>query len=158
MATRTAEMNFTGIFDQASQTFGEAFKAGVKMQEDITDWWVQALDQAGPVQEWQKKSRAIVNEAIPAAQKNAEEWLKVLEENYTRSMELLKKAFNANGAADPADLQGRLRDLWEASLGVLKDNAQALVQANVKMMDLWADVMRKNVTAAVKTATASAKG
>jgi hypothetical protein len=151
MTTKIADSNFTGLFDQAAQTFGDAFKAGVKMQEDVAKWWTETLDQAGPVQEWQKKSRAIVNEAIPAAQKNAEEWVKVLEENYSRSMDLLKKAFSADGAKTPADVQARLTDLWESSLSVLKENAQAMAQANVKVMDLWSDVLRKNVSAAVKT-------
>jgi hypothetical protein len=61
MATKTAEMSFTGVFDQAAQTFSDAFKAGVKMQEDVAKWWTETLDQAGPVQEWQKRSRAIVS-------------------------------------------------------------------------------------------------
>ncbi len=155
MATKTAAATYTGLFDQAAQTFSEAFRAGVKMQEDITKWWSDTLDQAGPINEWQKKSRAIVNEAIPAAQKNAEEWLKVVEDNYNRSMDLMKKAFS-NGTSNPAELQAKLRYLWEASLDVLRDNAQAMAQANVKMLDMWTDVMRKNVSAVAKTAAAAA--
>ena len=69
MATKTADLNITGLLDQATQTFSETFKAGVKMQEDIARWWSETLDQAGPVQEWQKRSRSIISEAIPAAQK-----------------------------------------------------------------------------------------
>jgi hypothetical protein len=155
MATKTVETNFTGIFDQASQAFGDTFRAAVKMQEDIGKWWADALDQAGPAQEWQRRSRAILNDAIPAAQKNAEEWLKVVDENYTRSVELLKEAFASDGVSDPADLQAKVKQLWEESLGVLKENTQALAQANVKMMELWAELLRKNMSAAVKTAAAA---
>jgi hypothetical protein len=157
MATKTADLNITGLLDQATQTFSESFKAGVKMQEDVAKWWSETLDQAGPVQEWQKRSRAIVSEAIPAAQRQAEEWLKVLEENYARSMDLLKKAMSSEGNGNAVEMQAKVRDLWEASLGVLKDNAQALAQTNMKMMDVWADVLRKNVSAAVKTAAGSVK-
>jgi hypothetical protein len=72
-------------------------------------------------------------------------------------MELLKKAFSGDSVSDPAELQAKVKQLWEDSLGVLKENAQSLAQANVRMMDLWAEVLRKNVSAAVKTAAASAK-
>jgi hypothetical protein len=139
------------------EAFGESFKAGVKMQEDVAKWWTDTLEQTGPAQDWQRRSRAILNDAIPAAQKNSEEWLKVLDENYSRSVELLKKAFTADGVSNPADLQAKIKDLWEESLSVLKENAQAMAQVNVKMMDLWAETLRKNLTAAVKTTAAAAK-
>jgi hypothetical protein len=155
MATKTIDTNFTGIFDQASQAFNETFRAGVKMQEDVAKWWTDTLENAGPAQEWQRRSRAILNDAIPAAQKNAEEWLKVLDENYNRTVELLKEAFTSDGVSNPADLQAKVKDLWENSLSVLKENAQALAQANVKMMELWAELLRKNMSAAVKSAAAA---
>ena len=157
MATKTAEGNFAGVFDQAAETFSDTFKAGVKMQEDIANWWTEMLDQTGPAQEWQRRSRAILNDTIPAAQKNAEEYLKVLEENYARSMDLLKKAFTGDGVKSPAELQSKVRDLWEDSLSVLRENAQAMAQANVKVMDLWADLLRKNMSAAAKTVSAVAQ-
>lgn len=140
-----AETRVTGMFDQAVSTFGDALKAGVKIQEEVGKWWSDAMDQTGPAQEWQKKSRSIVSEAIPAAQKNAEEWLKVVEQNYRRSMELLKKAFDQTPAASSKDMQARTQDLWEASLDVIRDNAQAMSEANMKMMELWAGVLQKNV-------------
>jgi hypothetical protein len=157
MATKTVDANFTGLFDQAMENFSEAFKAGVKMQEDIANWWSETLDQAGPAQEWQRRSRAILSDAMPAAQKNAEEWLKVVEENNFRSMELLKKAFSGDSVSTPGEFQEKLKDFWEESLEVLKENTQAMAQANAKVMDLWAEVLRKNMTAAVKSASAAAQ-
>ena len=45
MATKTLDpTNFTGLFDQAMQAFNETFKAGVKMQEDIANWWSEMLN------------------------------------------------------------------------------------------------------------------
>lgn len=142
---KAMEARMSSLFDQAVLTFGDALKAGVRIQEEVAKWWTDALEQGGPVQEWQKKSRAIVSEAIPAAQKNAEEWLKLVEQNYKRSMDLLKKAFDTNGAGK--DVQSRTQDLWEASLQVIRENAQAMAQANMKMMELWASVLQKNVEA-----------
>lgn len=152
MATATAEMKMTTLFDQAVQSFGEAMKAGVKIQEDITKWWSDVLDQNTAVQEFQKRSRAIVSEAIPAAQKNAEDWMKLVEQNYKRSMDLLKKAFDSEQSAAAADVRAKTQELWEASLEVIRDSTQAMAQTNVKMMEQWAEILRKNMNGAGKMA------
>ncbi len=141
--TTKAETRMTNLFDQAVQTFGDALKAGVKMQEEIGRWWSDVMEQ-GPAQEWQKRSCAIVSEAIPAAQKNAEEWMRVFEQNYRRSMDLFKKAMDTEQPTGVAELQAKTQELWEASMEVIKDNAQAAAQANVKMMETCAEILKKN--------------
>jgi len=141
------ESRLTSMFDQTVQTFSEAMKTGVKFQEDMAKWWSDALEQGGPVQESQKRFRALVSEAIPAAQKNAEEWLKIVEQNYRRAMDLLKKAFDSDGSGTAKDLQARTRELWEASMEAVRDSAQAMAEANVKVMEFWADILRKNMNA-----------
>ena len=95
MTATTTEAKFTSLFDQASQAFGEAMKAGVKVQEDIAKCWSEALESGGALTQWQTRSRAMFDEAIPATQRNVETWLKVVEQNYNRSMDLLKKAFES---------------------------------------------------------------
>ncbi len=143
MATKTAEFKASSLFDQAVSTFGDALKAGVKIQEEVGKWWSDALDQSGPAMEWQKRSRAMVKEALPAAQKSAEDWLKLVEKNYSKSMALLKQAFEAD--ADPADIRVRTQELWEASLQLVRENAQAMAETNMKMMEVWAGLLKKNV-------------
>jgi len=142
MATKTAE-KATGLFDQAVSTFGDALKAGVKIQEEVGKWWTDALDHAGPAMAWQKRSQALVQDAIPAAQKNAEEWLKLVEKNYTKSMNLLKKAFESE--QDPALIRDKVQDLWESSMEIVRDNAQAMAESNKKMMEIWAGLLKKNI-------------
>lgn len=143
--TTAPENSVTNLFDQAVQTCSEAMKAGVKVQEDMARWWSEAFEQSGAMQAWQKRSRAMLSEAIPAAQKNAEEWLRVIEQNYRRGMELVKKAFESEQANAPADVRMRTQELWEQTLGVFRDSTQAMAQANVKMMEQWAQILRKNV-------------
>jgi hypothetical protein len=138
-ATATKESCASGLFDQAFQTFGDALKSSVKIQEEVGKWWSDTLDQAGPVNEWQKKSRALVSEAIPAAQKNTEEWLKLVEQNYRRSAALFKKAFETNG--DAADVRAKTKELWEESMELVRENAKALADANKKMLELWAGIL-----------------
>ena len=136
MATKTG-----GVFDEAVATFNDAVKAGTKVQEEIGKWWSDALEQTGPAEQWQKKSKAVLSEAIPAAQKNAEEWLKLIEQNYKRSLGLFKKAWEVQ-PGDAADMRAKSQQLWEESLELVRDNAQAVAQANVKMMEVWQRVLR----------------
>jgi hypothetical protein len=147
MATKM-ESTFTGLFDQAVEAMGESMKAGVKFQEDLARWWSDVLDQNGAAQDWQKHTRAMVSEMVPAAQKNAEEWMRLMEENYRRSMELFRKAFDSSSMtppSSPTDMQARTQQLWEASIEVIRQNAQAMAQANSRMMQIWSDIMRRNM-------------
>jgi hypothetical protein len=143
MTART-ETRMTSLFDQAVQTFGDAMKAGVKIQEEIGRWWSDVIDQAGPVTEWQKRSRAMVCDAIPAAQRNTEELMKVLEQNSRRSLDLLKKAVDTE-PGNTADLQAKTQEIWDASMEVVRDNAQAMAQVNVKMMETWAEILKQSM-------------
>jgi len=71
--------------------------------------------------EWQKRSKEFLDETIPATQNQAQEWTNLAEQNYRRSVELLKKAVKAD--ADPSFKAGseRVRKLWEESLAVVKE-------------------------------------
>ena len=140
-ATKEAASRVSGLFDDAVQSFNEAVKAGTKVQEEIGKWWTDALQQAGPVEDWQKKSKAVMSDAIPAAQKNAEELLKLVEQNYKKSLAMLKKAWDVE-RGDAAAVCGKTQELWESSLELVRDNAQAMSQANLKMMEVWAGLLR----------------
>jgi polyhydroxyalkanoate synthesis regulator protein len=157
MVTKS-DYDVSQMFDSAINAFGDAMKAGVKAQEEIVKWWSNSLNGGTPLGDWQKRSKQMFDEAVPAAQRNAEEWLKVVEQNYRRSVELLKKAMDSdqNGAVN--SLRDKTRKLWEESLTVVKENAESMAQANVKMMELWTDLMRKNLeqTEAVMKQTAAA--
>jgi len=155
MTVKTERMS--SLFDQAIGTFGDALKSGVKIQEEVAKFWTDALDEGGPAYEWQRRSRVAVGEAIPAAQKNAEQWLKLVESNYQKSLELLKKAFSADGNGSPKDAQAKTRELWEASLELVRDNVQAVAQTNVKMMELWAEMLKKNADGAMAAAAGAPK-
>ena len=134
-----------GVFNEAVETFNEAVNAGVKVQEEIGKWWSDALEQAGPTEQWQKKSKAILDEAIPAAQKNAQEWLKLVDQNYKRSLGLFKKAWEVQ-PADPADMRAKSQELWEESLELVRDNANAVAQANIKLMEVWGRVLQNGTS------------
>jgi hypothetical protein len=137
------EFDTTALFDQAVRAFGDAVKAGAKIQEEVGKWWSDAIESAGPVTEWQKKARQLLNEVIPVAQKNTEDGLRLFEQNYRKSMGLLKKAFDTNG--DAHDLRAKTQQLWEDSLELIRDNTQALAEANRKVLEQWSSLLKKNV-------------
>ena len=144
MAATMETSSVTTFFDQATTAFGEALKGGVKLQEQVAGYWTDAL-KAVPTADFQKKSR-FLGDAVPTAQKNVEEYVKVVDANYKRSVALLKKACEGTSPVTPADLQAKAQGLFEAAVEVVKENTTALAQANLKMLELWADVLRENGT------------
>ena len=141
-AVKNEASRVSALFDDAVSTFGDAVKAGVKVQEEIGKWWSDALEQAGGGgEQWQKKSRAILDHAIPAAQRNAQEWLKLVDQNYRRSLGLFRKAWEVQ-PTDPAEMRAKSQELWEESLELVRDNAKAVSEANVKLMEVWGRVLQ----------------
>jgi hypothetical protein len=143
MSTQS-KVGMSGLFDQAVQTFSEALSAGVKVHEEAAQWWSDALDKQAPLRDWQKRGASFMSEAIPAVQKNTEEWLRVMEQNHRRSMSLLQSAFT-DEESQASDLQARTQKLWEQSLETIRDSAQATAKANVKMMEMWSEVLKRNM-------------
>jgi hypothetical protein len=85
-----------------------------------------------------------MSDVIPLTQKTAEEGLRAIEQNSRTSMDLLRKVFDTAQSQSVADAREKIQGLWEASLGTLRSNAQALVQANAKTIESWSEFMRKN--------------
>jgi hypothetical protein len=161
MSTATKfDSDVTQVMDGALNAFGDAMKAGVQAQEEIAKFWTGAFNgNGGPLGDWQKRSKVMFEDTVPAVQKQATEWLKLVEQNYRRSVELMKKALDGeqNGAA--GNFREKTKKLWEESLSVVKENSEAMAQANVKMLELWTDILRKNLEqgeAVIKAATANA--
>lgn len=159
MSTKT-ESDVMQVLDTAINAFGDAMKTGVKAQEEMSRWWTDALSCGNPLGDWQKRSRQLFDEAVPAAQRHTQEFLKLVEQNYRRSVDLLKKAVDTdhNGAVD--GMREKIRALWEESVAIVKENTEAMAQANVKLLEAWADLLKKNFEqgeAAARSAAAAAK-
>jgi hypothetical protein len=54
---------------------------------------------------------------------------------------MLKKACDAQ-PADAAAVRAKTQELWEGTLELVRDNATAMSQANLKMMEVWAGLLR----------------
>src|SRR6476620_578469 len=137
----TTQFKATCLFDQALQTFGETLKAGVKVQEEAAKWWTDALERQDAVRDWQIRSRDFVREFVPSAQKSAADCLKLGEKNAQKSIALLKRAIESE--ADTEDLRKKTEELWEASLSLVRENAQAVTENNLKLIELWSRLLKK---------------
>ena len=159
MSTKT-ESDVMQVLDTAVNAFGDAMKAGVKAQEEMSKCWSDALSSGNPLGDWQKRSRQMFDEAVPAAQRQTQELLKLVEQNYRRSVDLLKKALDTDGNGAVDGLRDKIRALWEESVAVVKENTESMAQLNVKILEAWTDLLRKNFEqgeAAIKSAAAAAK-
>lgn len=139
------------LFDQAVETFESAVRAGVRLQEDTIKLYMDTLTEAGAPQDWQANTQKALKEVLPKLQKNAEEAVDALNRGTKESLELLQRAFEAAQITTPEEFQHKTRELWESSLGVLRSNAQTLVQANARALETWSSMFTKRPqSAAVK--------
>jgi hypothetical protein len=130
-------------FHKATEAMDSALKTTAKFQEETMQWWAEMLGGSNSIQDWQKRAQSMAMEAIPTAQKSAEEYLHAIDQTYRTGLELLRKAFESGEVHSIEDLQGRVQHLWENTLGALRTNTQAFIQANTKAMESWAELVRK---------------
>jgi hypothetical protein len=142
----------TDLFDQAVKNYEQALKTGVRLQEECGKWWTNLLNQTTSPQDWQKNITSGLNETFLAAEKNMEATLRLMEQNSRRSLDLLKQATESAQSASTADGQARLQKLWQTSLELLENNAQAITQANVKLVETWTQFARKSTERATAAA------
>jgi hypothetical protein len=131
------------LFTQAMGMFDAAMKTGAKLQEESARWYTNLIAGLGTPQSWQKKSEEVMTEAISTAQQNVDEALKMVEQNAHTGMDLLQKAIDARQADTGPDAQAKTKDLWETALGALRTNAEAVLQANKKVVESWSGLAKK---------------
>jgi len=125
------------LFQEALKNYGQALQAGLKMQEDSAKWWSEFMAQTNSPQEWQAKMNKVAAESIPQAQQRIAESLKTIEQTSRTSLDLLQKACQAAPSDPMATAQASMNELWEATCQAMRQNAQAITQANAKVVESW---------------------
>lgn len=139
------QSNVSELFDQAIETFDSALRTGVRIQEEATKWWTDMINEADSLQELQMRTRAMMNDAMPAAQKSVDHTMKLIDRTYRTSLDLLKKAFETGQSESMYEAQLKTQELWEATLAALRTNAQAIVQINAQAMESWAEFAHRDL-------------
>jgi hypothetical protein len=143
MSTTKTAPDASELFGQSMRMFESAMRTGAKMQEESARWFSSMVTNFGSPQGWQKRTEEMMAETLNVTQKNVEEALKVMNQNAKTGLELLQKAFEARQADDSTDAQSKSRELWETALGALRSNTEAMLQANARLAETWAEVARK---------------
>jgi len=128
-AAQTAGKNAEKLFEQAVEALEASLQSGLKVQEEATRWARQMVESSATPEQWQAKAQEIITKALPQAQENVEQ------------------AFATAQVGTPAEAQQKMQDLWEASLAAMRENAQAMVQANAKAMEQWTEAAKQFATA-----------
>jgi hypothetical protein len=142
MNTEEKTKPFADLFEQATKNYEQAVKTGLKAQEESAKLWTNLCNQTGPA-DLQKRVKAFTDEVIPQTQKNVNEYLKLVEQNSRATVELVKKAVATSQATSPQDAQSKFLALWETTLGVVRETAQSVTQANTKAVESCLEILRK---------------
>ncbi len=145
MTTRTQQFNPAELLEQAGRNYTNAVRNGFKMQEELATQWMEFCRNTTGTETMPQTFKDFFENTAPLAQQSADQAWKLIEQSTKRSMDLMTKAFDAGRCVNPADAQGKLERLWEESLSVLRENAQAMVQANARLMESWAEVAKSNL-------------
>jgi hypothetical protein len=140
------------LFQEALKNYGQALQAGLKMQEDTAKWWTDFMAQANSPQEWQTRMNKLAADAIPQVQQRIAESLKTIEQTSRASLDLLQRACQTAPVDSVSAAQAGLNELWESSLQAMRQNAQAITQANSKVVESWLQCWPQARTAAAKAA------
>ena len=138
--------NMSELFNQAIETFDSALKTGVRIQEEATRWWTDMLRETDSLQELQHRAQSMTMEALPSTQKNADQYMQLLDKSYHASLELMNRAFQATQSGSLTDTQHRLQEFWESTFAAMRTNAQAMVQLNSRTMETWSEMARRETS------------
>lgn len=145
------------LFEQAAETCNSAFRTGIRMQEEVARWWTGLLGDSSPIQDLQKRAQSMMTDAMPLVQKTAEEGLWMMDQNYRNSLDLFKKIFDTAQAQSASEAREKFQAFWEASLGTMRTNTQAVVQANARALETWSEFLRRNLEGKPPEAKTSSK-
>jgi hypothetical protein len=142
MAKKTKETDSRAALlemaEKALKSYEQTLGTGLKLQQEAAEWFSKSLQQAISTPNWQKLLADILSSAgtvFPAAQKQLEEALHLLEQNNRHCVDLIKKAAEVAQTHGVVESQAKWIDAWKASLTTARANAEALAAANAKMVD-----------------------
>src|SRR5579883_1495721 len=107
------------MFDQAVKSYEHALRTGVRLQEDATRWWTNLLQQSNCTQDWQRQMSSVVSQAIPTAERNLEESLRLVDQSCKTGLNLLKRAVDVPRTNAASDVQSQVQEIFQSSLNVL---------------------------------------
>lgn len=134
-AAQTSGGEVSGLFEQAYRTFGDSLKVALKAQAEGVKYWAELVSKVSPAQ-------AVGVDWIPVAQKNADEYVRLMETAYRRNADVLKKAIRTP-ASDSAGMERNAREWWDASVQALNENVLEIAATQMRVAQSWSDLLKK---------------
>jgi hypothetical protein len=140
MSTAT-QPNMSEMFQSALEQFESALKNGVKIQEESIKFLTSWAKDPPMMQDWTQRTQSAVTEMMSAAPQRWEETMRMMNEQAKSAMDLLHKAFEVNQSTNLPEAQGRLGELWEMTLGVMRNNIHSLLKTQSQAMRRWEEMV-----------------
>ena len=131
------------LFRQAMTAWQSAAEAGVKMQEECAKWVRQMFCESSTLTDWYEQGRKVMREAIAKSQENVDAAIRLMNQQAEASLKFVEKALEVRDAESPAEGPKKLTDWWQAALETMRINNQAVLKANSRILDSWAEMARK---------------
>ena len=131
------------LFDEAADTFVNAFKTCVHLQEETAKKCFDLVKGWGECDDWTKHYQQFIEQTMPNMKKASEDSMALWKKNAEKCMELLGEGFATAQAPSASEAQERLRKLWEKSLGAMKENTESVVKLSSEAMQAYADYMKE---------------
>lgn len=136
------------LFDQAIKSYEHALRTGVRLQEDAARWWTNLFHQTAWTQDWHRHVSSAMSQAIPTAQKNMEESIRLMDQSSKTSLNFFKRAADAPRTGTASEMQSQVQEMWQSSLNVLQSNMQAISESQARLMETWTDFVGKGAASA----------
>lgn len=130
------------LFEQAARMFESALAAGITVQRESTKWFTEAMEGLGSPQQWQQRNSAVLEEAISAARKSADQALQTMNENAKASLDLLDKALGAGVPDSSEEVENRSREALETAIGSFRKNMETVLHANTRAVEAWTQIAK----------------
>lgn len=131
------------LFDEAADTFVNAFKTCVHLQEDTAKKYFDLVKGWGECDDWTKHYQQYVEQTMPNLKKASEQSMELWKKNAEKCMELLGEGFATTQSTSANEAQERLKGLWEKSLAAMQENTKTVVNLSNEAMQAYADYMKE---------------
>jgi hypothetical protein len=132
------------MLDRALKNYEQTLRVGLKLQEQVGDWWTSTVTQTAATHEFQKQFKSVADELMTPAQKQIEEFFALVEQTNRAAVDVFKKSIEMAQKSSQCDRQSKVTEAWEESLNAVKSSAESIADINQKVFDSWVSIMKKN--------------
>lgn len=127
------------MFRMMSDNFSSAMRNGMKFQEDALRFWNDAFTRSS---EQFRVRMGTGEEMFPVARKNADRFAKIMDEQTSRNLDLLRQAIDAAGSQNFGEMNDKFAHIWRSSFDGIRHTAEAFALAGKEMLDCCMDMTR----------------